>query len=47
MHVDPQVIPSVGARVRIVNGRARGASATLLKLDVDNFCVALQVEVVT
>ena len=38
------VIPSVGGRVKIVNGRGRGASATLLKLDVDNFCVSLQVD---
>eukprot|EP00962_Isochrysis_galbana_P004251 scaffold1179_cov118-Isochrysis_galbana.AAC.6 len=37
------VIPKEGSRVRIVNGAHRGATAQLLSLNVDEFCVAVKI----
>ena len=36
------VIPAVGAEVLLVNGRARGARAELLSLDLDAFCASVR-----
>ena len=38
------VIPSVGGRVRILNGKCRGSVARLTAIDEANFCVAVEVE---
>jgi DNA/RNA-binding protein KIN17 len=38
------VIPAVGRRVLLVNGRCRGCRAELLQLDVDRFCARVRVE---
>lgn len=38
------VIPAVGGRVRIVNGRARGEAATLLAIDEERFCMSVRIE---
>lgn len=38
-----QVIPAVGGEVIVVNGRCRGARATLLSLDTDNFAASVRV----
>jgi DNA/RNA-binding protein KIN17 len=37
------VIPKVGAPVRIVNGRGRGAVAELLEMNTDDFCVNVRI----
>jgi hypothetical protein len=37
------VIPKEGSRVRIVNGAHRGATAQLLSLNVDEFCVSVKI----
>lgn len=41
-HVET-VIPAVGKLVRVLNGGYRGCKATLLSLDQDNFCVAIEI----
>ena len=38
------VIPAVGGRVRLVNGRGRGEEGVLAALDEANFCVSVRVE---
>ncbi|DAZ94846.1 TPA: hypothetical protein N0F65_012535 [Lagenidium giganteum] len=38
------VIPKVGRRVKIVNGRGRGSVAKLLCIDIDRFCVDLEID---
>ena len=38
------VIPAVGGRVRVLNGRGRGAAATLIAIDEARFCVQVEVE---
>ena len=37
------VIPSEGSTLLVVNGAHRGATATLLRIDLRNFCVSIQV----
>lgn len=38
------VIPKAGRRVRVVNGRGRGATAKLLDIDVDRFCARIRID---
>lgn len=38
------VIPNVGKRVTVLNGKYRASTATLLKIDVDDFSVDVEVD---
>ena len=38
------VIPSVGGRVCIVNGRGRGEVGVLASLDEEKYCVSVRIE---